>query len=159
MEPREEVSNVINLTRQSGDTWTITSTQIVRRRETPAGYDWPERLRARCIELGYGDVLIGQCDVEGVDANGESFCREPHREGPEMFGNPAIREILDEIGVPHTSASCHWVGLDRQRMSPEQRAAVEGRRYWVCERWRDKHHSGCPRLSNPYQACTCPQST
>lgn len=124
---------------EGSDEWVLTTEQYVVKREPPAQYDWPERLREKCIAAGYGDVLIGQCDVEGLDANKIGFCRQkPHGDGPEIRDTPAIWVILDEIGVPRASASCHWVGLDRQRMTQAQRDAVQGRPYWVCERDRKR---------------------
>lgn len=123
---------------------------------------WPDEVRARAIAAGYGDVLFGQCDVEGVRANGDSYCKAPHDEGPRRAYSrahgtncPEIWSILADVGVPTSSASCHWIGLDRDKMTPEQKAAVSGQRFWVYERWRDKHDRDCERLHNRYAECKC----
>lgn len=123
---------------------------------------WTEEARARGIAAGYGDVLFGKCDVEGVMANGDSLCKAPHERGPHRpyhprHGSdvPEIRAILADLGIPTSSASCHWIGLDRQAMTAEQKAAVEHKRNWVNERWRDKHALGCPRLDSRYGECRC----
>jgi hypothetical protein len=96
--------------------------------------DWPEELRRRGLEAGYGDVLVGQCDVEGTDATGHCFCGKPHREGPYLRGKPAIWALLEDMGLPMASGSCHWACFDRGRLTTEQKAALAGRRYWVRER-------------------------
>jgi hypothetical protein len=97
--------------------------------------DWTNELRKRCLEVGYGDVLIGQCDVEGVDKNCIGFCRQnPHGIGPMIKGDIAIWVILKEMGISAVSSSCHWVGLDRSKMTEEQKEAVKHLPYWVAER-------------------------
>jgi hypothetical protein len=122
--------------------------------------DWPAEARARGIAAGYGDVLIGVCDVEGTYANGHSLCKNDHAagDGPRIGSEPAIYVILRQLGVPTCSASCHWVGIDTEKMTPEQRAAVRGRRNWVNERWRDKHERHCAFLYNQYATCVCPSA-
>ncbi len=122
---------------------------------------WPDELRTRGVAAGYGDVLIGACDVEGTDENGDSLCRDNHVRGNKLYrggyerGTPEIYAILNELGVPWCSASCHWVGLDRQKMTKEQLVDVDWRCSWVHERWRDKHDPRCERLYNRFAECKC----
>lgn len=106
--------------------------------------DWVEELRRRCFEAGYGGVLLGLCDVEGVDKNYVGFCRQkPHGVGPRIpyqrsrgSNSPSILGILDDLGIPFASASCHWAGFDRGRMTEDQREVLNrhARFNWVCER-------------------------
>lgn len=116
---------------------------------------WPEILRERAIADGYGNVLFGLGDVEGTDEKGDSLCLGNHERGNRLYRDraPIIYGLLTELGVPWLSASCHWVGLDRQKMTEEQKKAIEHCRPWVNERWMDKHHPHCPRLHNRYAKC------
>jgi hypothetical protein len=124
---------------------------------------WTMALRERALLAGYGDILIGQCDVEGTDVEGESLClndhvgaKDPRLTRPWFRGQsevPEVRALLAELGIPCCSSSCHWVCLDRREMTPEQLAPLKCRRYWVRERYHDNHHPHCPRLRNRYVAC------
>jgi hypothetical protein len=105
---------------------------------------WPEELCRRCKEIGYGNVLFGHCDVEGVDKNGVGFCRQtPHGKGPlvkyrnkQGTNSPAILCIMNDLGVPYISSACHWAGLDLNRFTLAQKVALERVAVcnWVCER-------------------------
>lgn len=97
--------------------------------------DWTVELRRRCLEAGYGNVFIGQCDVEGVDKNGKSFCtQKPHGKGPMIDDKPAIWVILKELGLPMASGSCHWASFFTNEMTKEQKKVVTNLPYWVRER-------------------------
>ena len=116
---------------------------------------WPKVLRERALVAGYGNVLFGRGDVEGTDEKDDSLCLDNHVRGNKLYrnGRPILYTLLDELGIPWCSASCHWVSLDRGKMTDEQKQAIAHCCSWVCERWMDKHHPGCPRLHNLYAKC------
>jgi hypothetical protein len=100
-----------------------------------------EELLGRCLAAGYEGVLVGVCDIEALDKDGRGFCRQrPHGEGPTVTRRdvgsdaPAIQAILNDLGIPWSTASCHWVGLDMRKLTPEQLKSLGGGRTWACER-------------------------
>jgi hypothetical protein len=92
---------------------------------------WTVHLIERGLAAGYGRVLIGACDAEGVNADGSSI----RLDEPRIGDSPAIWTILRGLGVHFASASGHHVGFDSRDLTPEQYVHIKDRKpYWVCER-------------------------
>ncbi len=95
-------------------------------------------LRHRCREAGYGDIIVGSCDILALNKDGLSYCEAGHKEHPTIDGKPALWVIVENL-IGMSSGSCHWCAFKRQEeMSDMMRYALEGAPFhWATEHYRD----------------------
>lgn len=92
---------------------------------------WTVHLVERGLSAGYGRVLIGACDAEGVNADGSSI----RLDGPRIDKWPAIWAICEGLGVHFCAASSHHVCFSSSDLKPDQYKHIKYRRpIWVSER-------------------------
>ena len=97
-----------------------------------------DELRRRCREAGYGDIIVGACDVMALNKDGLSYCEAGHKENPSIGGRPALWVIVEDL-IGMSSGSCHWCGFKRrEEMSEGIKFALKGAPfYWANDHYAD----------------------